>query len=1275
MILLVLVILGLAFTIALGARKATAQTGDKPDWENPAVVQRNKGPGHATLFPYPDRDAALVNDRDASPYFRSLNGTWKFRWAEKPADAPNGFHEETYDVSDWDDVDVPGNWQLQGYEKPVYCNLRNLADPAQPPNTNADWNPVGSYRRAFELPKAWRGRRVFLHFGGVQSACCVWVNGQEVGYSQASMTPAEFDITPYVQPGRNMLAVKVFRFCDGSYLEDQDMWRFSGIHREVYLFAAPRLHVRDFFVRTTFDEAYRDATLLVTAKVRNYADKPARPRLEAELLDAANQAVFDTPLAAQPNPEANGEAVAELETTVANPLKWSAEQPNLYTLLLTLRDDADNVLEVQRCRVGFRQVERKNGQLLVNGVAIRIQGVNRHDHDPDSGKAVTPEGMVQDITLMKRFNINAVRTSHYPNNPYWLDLCDEYGLYVFDEADIESHTFWDKFTKDPAWELAFVDRVQRMVERDKNHPCVIAWSLGNESGYGPNHDKAAEWIRAVDPTRAIHYEPADDSPILDIIAPMYPTVDKIIEMAQQDDDRPIIMCEYAHSMGNSTGNLKEYWEAIDAHKRLQGGFIWDWVDQALRRKTVLATPDRAKPRVAMGVGSIVEGRSGKALADGYVALPPSEDLNVSGDQLSVMAWVCPAQTRGPNPFVTKGNTQFVLHQLNKREVEFLIHDGEPVVVRAALPEDWFGHWHHLAGVYDGHRLALYLDGERVAEREHEGAIGYSPYPVFVGRNPEAEHAMFGAIDQVRLYNRALSHDEVLRGVTHADPRRAVDGAAPDDALLWLDFDEWEERPFEWFAYGGDLGESPTDGIFCCDGLVSCTRTPHPALHEYKTVVHPAAVEPEDLAAGKVRITNKYAFTNLGELDAAWQIMAYEALPTPTPYGDVIQEGTLAGIDIPPGASDVVAVPFVLPNAKPGREYWLNLRFDLAKETAWAPKGHEVAWAQLKLPVEAPRTVLQLDAMPALSVEDSPNEVIARAEGFSIAFDKRQGRIRSWTFGDIELGDVGPTLHLWRAPTDNDRISGASRRWLDAGLHAPAWQVRRVHANQLTPQAARVWVEGLACLRGGARLDCTWTFTVYGSGDILLEQALTPQGDLPDLPRIGLQFRLPSAFNRLAWYGRGPHETYPDRKQGAPIGVYHETVSRENLPYVMPQEHGTKTDVRWLALTNRAGLGLAAFGLPTLQAGAHPWTTGHLTEATQTFLLEDGQVVTLNLDFAMAGLGNGSCGPATLPQYLIQPMGAIAAAILQPRLDRVRLRPVSANTPGVARYCRQDLPQP
>lgn len=562
-----------------------------PDWENPEIVERNKEPGHSTLMPYDSEAQALKGDRLASPFCKVLNGIWKFYYANKPADRPVRFYEKVYDVTDWDDIAVPGNWQLQGYDIPIYLNHPYAFEP-DPPKVPHDWNPVGSYRRDFSLPDNWDGREVFLHFDGVESAFYVWVNGEKVGYSQGSRTPAEFNITPYLQRESNSLAVEVYRWSDGTYLECQDFWRLSGIYRNVYLFSTPKIHIRDFEVLTDLDDDYQDAVLKVTARVRNYGDSAVdNLTVEAGLLDSKGIPVKDVTLPAQTfqflAPE--GETILTLKTEVVNPLKWSAENPHLYTLLLKLKDKDDDVTEILSHRIGFREVELKNGQLLVNGQPIDVKGVNRHEHDPDTGHFVSEESMRQDILIMKQHNINTVRTCHYPDDPRWYELCDEYGLYIIDEANIESHGIGYKWEKTlgnkPEWMEAHLDRIRRMVERDKVHPSVIVWSMGNEAGDGINFQAGTEWLHQRDPSRLVHYERAIERPHTDIVSLMYSRIPRLIKYAEQKQDRPFILCEYAHAMGNSVGNLQDYWHVIESYDYLQGGCIWDWVDQGLRKTT------------------------------------------------------------------------------------------------------------------------------------------------------------------------------------------------------------------------------------------------------------------------------------------------------------------------------------------------------------------------------------------------------------------------------------------------------------------------------------------------------------------------------------------------------------------------------------------------------------------------------------------------------------------------------------------------------------------
>ena len=578
-----------------------------PDWENPNVIGLNKEPARCSAMPFADESTAPGAAREESPYFGSLNGNWKFNWVRKPSERPKEFYRPDYDVSGWDEISVPSNWQMEGYGVPIYVNTEYPFQPdpprvtSEPPREYTSYklrNPVGSYRRSFTVPLDWDGRQVFIHFGGVKSAFYLWINGKKVGYSQGSMTPAEFNITEYLTDGRNTLAVEVYRWSDGSYVECQDMWRLSGIYRDVFLFSTPRVDLRDFFVRTDLDGNYRNATLELDVNVRNYSSTYEEDlAVNATLLDADGNAVGADPLFARriPRLAGGGESALRFTTEVKSPHKWSAEKPNLYTLVLRLKDGDGDLLEVKTDEVGFREVEIKGKQLFVNGKPVYIKGVNRHEHDPARGRTVSKERMLQDIKLMKQFNFNTVRTSHYPSHPYWYELCDRYGLYVIDEANVESHGLLQELPKDrPEWREPCVDRMRSVIERDKNHPSVIIWSLGNEAGLGTTQEHMAEWAHDRDPTRPLMYRfkpwMAEDRTttqgITDIQDWGYPSPQQLEKFGtSKDDPRPFVADEYAHAMGNALGMMEDFWKQYKKHERLCGGCIWDWVDQGLWKTT------------------------------------------------------------------------------------------------------------------------------------------------------------------------------------------------------------------------------------------------------------------------------------------------------------------------------------------------------------------------------------------------------------------------------------------------------------------------------------------------------------------------------------------------------------------------------------------------------------------------------------------------------------------------------------------------------------------
>ncbi len=564
---------------------------EQHDWENPQIINRNTEPAHATFTPFQSMDRAM--DMDGTSMRRSLNGKWKFRWSKKPSERPKDFYQTAFDVSSWNEIVVPGNWQTQGYGVPIYPhNLYPFKKDqpnvmGNPPSyyTSVELrNPVGSYRTSFSIPEDWKNNRIFLHFGGVKSALYIWINGKKVGYSQGSMTPAEFDITPYLKNGKNSLSVEVYRWSDGSYLEDQDMWHLSGIYRDVYLQARPKLHIRDFFIRTDLDQDYQDAKLKVDMELSNKGNSRIKNyNLRTLIYDPSGEVVDlkeEKLQTAIDRVDANSTFQLSQEVLVESPKLWSAENPYLYKVVFQLWDDEANLVEAVPWKFGFREVEIKDQQFYVNGREVKLKGVNRHEHHPRTGRFVDYNTMVHDIELMKQANINMVRSGHYPFRSGFYKLCDEYGLYVVDEANQESDAYGGEVLGDnPDWEEAYVDRGISMVERDKNHPSVIIWSLGNEGARGSNLSAMREAMEAIDPTRVYFYH-ADHS-VSDMYDVNYPAPQELLEALKQYEDKPLFMREYAHAMGNSVGNLKEFWDIIYSQPRLWGGAIWDWVDQGL----------------------------------------------------------------------------------------------------------------------------------------------------------------------------------------------------------------------------------------------------------------------------------------------------------------------------------------------------------------------------------------------------------------------------------------------------------------------------------------------------------------------------------------------------------------------------------------------------------------------------------------------------------------------------------------------------------------------
>ena len=1016
-------------------------------WEQPDLVAENKQPGRATLWPALDKAQAIkaIRDPASSDQVICLDGGWRFKTVAAPEKTPSNFAKPDLKDKNWQQVEVPGCWQMQGVtgkdDQPIYTNVLmpwfGRTPAIEPPYVPKD-NPTGLYRKTFTLPKGWGRKRVIVHFQGIGGAAAIFCNGQEVGKSKGSRNVAEFDLTPYVKAGRNVLAVQVIRWSDASYLEDQDQWRLSGLFRSVYLYATEQVYLQDAFIRPQLDETLRKGTIQATIKVGGKSHDAVGYSVRLSLKDPKGKAVWKKPITKTVGTHdyyalIGGGGRIELEAPVSRPQLWSSEAPQLYTAMVELLGPDGQVVEVSAHKIGFKRVEIKNRELLINGKAVLIRGVNRHDWSDEKGWTVDEDDMLADIYAMKQLGVNAVRTSHYPNLPRWYQLCDEYGLYVIDETDLESHHHYSQIAREPKWGVALLDRAIRMVERDKNHASIIGWSLGNETGYGANHDAMAGWIRHYDPSRILHNEPGiheqggrgnlfdQGAASTDLICPMYTPPETLIDWVQTSDDpRPVVLCEYAHAMGNSCGGLSDYWRAFETYHGLQGGFIWDWVDQGI------------------------------------------------------------ATTRP-----------------------------------------------------DGSRHIL---------------------------------------------------------------------------------------------YGGDFGERQHDRQFCLNGLVRTDRQPYPHALEFKKLIQPVEVEAASLGRGEVWIINKRDFTDLSDLTGRWAVEV---------NGDVVQEGKLAQLKTKPGARQKIKLPFKKPSVKAGEEAVLTLRFYQTKAALGVPKGHEVAWSQVSLGAKAA-------AMPKLKSKDL--EIV---KGKTI--DVTGG---DWTASFSEAGLVGlthqgrsllaqgPSLNLWRAPTDNDEIRGwrgqdskPAGRWRSKGLH------QLIHHHSKPRMSNK---DGVLTIRTSHKAEAAadvlkWSqnWTIGNDGRLALAAEFSVPKALDDLPCLGLRLALPAGFEALDYFGHGPHESYSDRKVGVLLGRHTGTVDDQYVDYVVPQEHGNHTGVRWLSLaSDRDQLTISA--ARPIEASASHYVAEHLEGVDHTYDLKRDDKTWVTLDAAQRGVGTASCGPDTFAPYRIGP---------------------------------------
>ena len=1197
--------------------------------ENPQMIGLNQEEGHVPLLPYSTLGKANSNNPEQSSGYLSLDGKWKFLYSVNPDGINKNFFRNDFNEKGMGEITVPGSWQMQGFGEKIF---RNVSQPfkSDPPKIPRDYNPVGSYRKTFIVPSGLKNKQLFLHFEGVSSAFFVWVNGQEVGYNQGANEPAEFDVTKLVKPGKNTVSVMVFQYSDGTYNEDQDMWRLGGIFRSVYLMATHKVHIRDYYITTDLDDNYENATLKVEAEIQNYSSADIRNyQVRVTLSDQNNQPVLENLTSGKITLAAGEKATIRLNAPVKSPKKWSDEKPNLYHIGFELVDPEGKTTEALADRIGFKEVEVRHQVLYVNGVPVKLNGVNSHMQHPDLGHSMNVEIIRKDFYLMKQFNINCVRTSHYPPVKEYLQLADETGIYIVDEAGVEAHAT-EFISNRPEWTKSYVERAEKMVLRDRNHPSIIFWSAGNESGSGFNICEVIAAGKRLDPSRPAWMYGGNDNdhpgknPIKceDIIGPRYGTPFELKVLFGQSpeeiDPRPSFMDEYLSAAGNSMGGLDEYWDVIYQYPRLMGGAIWDWVSPGLREK-YLSSPDASGNNIdaaLMGKTELVTGKSGLAVeltgTDTWIELYRDPKLDISGKALTVSFWVKPREWNGNGTFLSKGYFQFGVEQINETELEFYVGDRKKTSVKTNLPENWTNNWHIVTGIYTGTKLQLYIDGDKKNETSCTLTIENKPFAINIGRNPEIEaqenpnHYSNATFDQVAIFDRAVHAEELL------DPTETL----KKSAACWLDFDE-QKTGREFFSMG--VGGRTY-------GLIWPDRTVQPELWQVKKSAQPVSVKMPDEEKGEIEIRNRMHFTNTSELEAIWQLQC---------EGIVVKEGTLE-TSVPPLSKAKYAIPYLPFVQETEKEYFLMVSFRLKENKPWAAKGFELAWDQLSLKIKPEQTISTVD-LPAPEITETDELINVQGINFTYSFSKMTGSLISMVFDGIELLKEGLNLNVWRAPLANDIDGwtnwqsgltrtpgmgpGQSNSWFAHGLDQMTTKADRITWSKNSGEIKLVIESHTSTNDLSTSFENRFEFSISGSGKITLDHTVTPCGKMPEwLPRVGIQLVLDQSFDQVKWFGRGPFETYPDRKTGAKIGLYSGLVAEQYVPYLIPQENGNKTDVRWTSLRNAQGIGVRISSPDQFSFSAQNVQSDNLSRALYPFQLKPFDGVSLNLDYALSGVG-------------------------------------------------------
>ena len=1298
------------------------------------VVQVNRMEAHSSeTIPYDSVEKAVEGAANFTPeisaYYQKLTGEGK-PWqlavyqnmsTAKSAGVLDDFYKTDYDMAaapkyagdgtvgiwgssayygGFQEVTLPASWQTQGFDFPIYSNISipwggaygnsGTSLPYAPTVTN----PVGFYRYTFDVDSEWmdRNRKVFISFQGVESAMYLYVNGHEVGYSEDSFDAAEFDITPFLNAdGKgNLLAVKVVRWCDGSFLEDQDYLRLAGIFRDVYVYSTPSVYLEDYKVETDLDDTYTNATLKISADLLNSSQKAASNfAVDVKLFDADGQDILAaSPLRGSFDRVSSGKkATLDLSAAIRSPHLWSDEDPYLYTLVLSLYNTSTGAYyESVAQPLGFREIsftrtvvdENYNNitdyyqTVTINGKPFKFRGVDRHDTAPQTGRYVPHEIYEQDILLMKQYNINAVRTSHYPDDKYFYYLCDKYGIYVMAECNVECHGTNSDDTH-RYLEQSVYDRVSTHMNIEKNRTSVVMWSYGNESGDTPSskiiQNAINNIMKPIDSTRPIHYCGLGGQGGTDVDSQMYAGVSGVYAKGTLKNHMPYLQCEYAHAMGNSVGNLYEYWEAYRSSDNILGAFIWDWVDQSIATeipgaatKTVTADQGRLS-LVGTLEGSVISDSTapgGKVLSGNSLL---TEKLNpASGDRLNealsgsssftLEAFVKQQSTKAFNTILAKGDHQVAVRSAYENSLTFYVYAGGSWIQNDfEVPTGWLGSWHHLAAVVDGTKMRLYCDGKELAnitgggEKTISGVIASSDQPFGIGIDAEHTGERDGNNQYafVRVYDRALTAAE-LSAQRQADLGNGSYAVEPSDdsVVLWLDYSKAEtgsvvgdtydyyaeqgdaDMAGKYYAYGGCWGDTINDGNFCQNGLINPDRSVQDELYEVKYVYQKLwfTADTIDILNHKVNIENESSFTDLSAYETVYELLE---------DGKVVDSGSLT-LSCAPGGKATASIPFQMPaERKADAEYYLNLSVRLKEDTLWAPAGHEVSYAQFRVPAEVQNISKPSDGASAIRQSEQGDLLTLSGDNFTLKFNKSTGLIEEYTYAGQTVMTAGPTPNYWRGIYDNDwkdSVINGNRTWEKANSKMTASTCRVSAAAGGKSCTIQVAID----LYGNSSQQIL-KYVIHNTGEIEVTATLNPDASAPELLRYGAEITLPRGYEQITWYGNGEQETISDRKYSGRIGLYTSTVSDSFYPYAKPQASGNKTAVRFIALEDpNSPVGLMVVSDSEMEASALHYKTTDYAGVNRVYEMPRTDYTILNVDYGARGTGGATCGPRPLDQY-------------------------------------------